>query len=245
MASLFISDLHLCAERPGKVALFKKLLRKAAGSNSALYILGDLFESWAGDDDITPPHQEIFDALAQYTDAGGDLFIMRGNRDYLMGRRFAENTGGVLLDDEVRITLNGQTVLLMHGDTLCTRDVKYQIFRRLVNNKASIFLFMLLPYGLRARLWRAARRATKRSVRSKGRPPLDAHYPAVERVMKKHQATCLIHGHTHRQGTHEIRIGEQPARRIVLGDWIQGDCVLAVDDSGFRLLGVDAYLQQS
>ena len=245
MTTLFISDLHLCAERPGKLELFKTLLQGSARKAESLYILGDLFEAWAGDDDSTPPHGEIISELAAYTQSGPKLFIMRGNRDYLMSQRFAEMTGGQLLYDETLITLDGEKVLLMHGDTLCSEDVKYQVFRRIVNNVFSRNVFMLFPYAIRSEIWHKIRGAAKKSAQKKSEYIIDVSQSTVEKVMKKHDVLCLIHGHTHRQAAHEFKIDGQDAKRIVLGDWIQEDCVLVSDKDGFRLLRIDEYLAYS
>jgi len=245
MTTLFISDLHLCSERPQKLELFKALLRGPARKAESLYILGDLFEAWAGDDDITPPHTEIISELADYSRSGHKLFIIRGNRDYLMSRQFTEKTGGQLLNDETRITLNGENTLLMHGDTLCTEDIKYQVFRSLVNNVLSRTLFMCFPYHLRTKIWHKIRSATKKSAQNTSGYLTDVYQPTVEKMMKKHGTLCLIHGHTHRQAVHEFKLDGQDATRIVLGDWIQGDSVLVADDKGLRLVGVDEYLNES
>jgi UDP-2,3-diacylglucosamine hydrolase len=245
VVTLFISDLHLCAERPQKLALLKKLLRGPAKNADSLYILGDLFEAWAGDDDITPPHEEIINELADYTKSGSKLYIMRGNRDYLISQKFADKTGGQLLDDETPITLNGEKVLLMHGDTLCMEDVKYQIFRGIVNNAYSRNIFMCFPYSLRTRVWHKIRSATKKSAQKKSEYLIDVSQDAVEKVMKKHDVLFLIHGHTHRQAVHEFKLDGKDATRIVLGDWIQEDSVLVSNKDGFSLLGVEEYLSQS
>jgi UDP-2,3-diacylglucosamine hydrolase len=245
MTTLFISDLHLCAERPEKLALFKRLLRGPARNAESLYILGDLFEAWAGDDDITPPHGEIIAELATYTQSGARLFIMRGNRDYLMSQKFAEKTGCQLLGDEVQITLNSHRVLLMHGDTLCTEDVKYQVFRRIVNNVFSRNIFMLFPYALRVKIWHKIRGAAKKSAEKKSDYLIDVHQTTVETKMKNHDVLCLIHGHTHRQAIHEFKLDGQDAKRIVLSDWYQDDSILIADEAGLRLFGVDEYISQT
>ena len=245
MTTLFISDLHLCAERPEKLTLFKRLLQGPARDAESLYILGDLFEAWAGDDDNTPPHGEIIAELTSYVQAGHRLLIMRGNRDYLLSQRFANTTGGQLLDDEVAIELNGQKVLLMHGDTLCTEDVKYQVFRRIINNVVSRNIFMQFPYALRTKVWHKVRGAAKKSADKKSEYIIDVHQGAVESKMKKHDVLCLIHGHTHRQAIHEFKLDGQDAKRIVLGDWYQGDSVLVSDETGLKLFGVDDYINQN
>lgn len=244
MTTLFISDLHLCAERPEKLELFKKLLRGPARKAESLYILGDLFETWAGDDDITLPHEEIISELSDYSESSHTFYIMRGNRDYLMSRQFTEKTGGQLLNDETLITLNGERILLMHGDTLCTEDVKYQVLRRVINNVISRKFFMCCPYNLRVKVWHKIRNATKKLAENSGYL-IDVYQPTIEKMMMKYDTLRLIHGHTHRQAVHEFKLNKQDATRIVLGDWIKGDSVLVADDNDFRLVGVDEYLSES
>lgn len=244
MTTLFISDLHLCSERPEKLMLFKRLLRSHARDAESLYILGDLFDAWAGDDDSAPPHAEIIAELMAYTESGGKFFIMRGNRDYLMGQSFAKQTGGQLLDDEVIIELNRQKVLLMHGDTLCTKDVKYQVFRRLINNVVSRNIFMLFPYVLRTKIWHKIRGVTKKSTEKKSKYIVDVHQATVESKMKTYNVLCLIHGHTHRQAVHRFTLDEQDAKRIVLGDWYQGDSILVATDLDLRIMNIDEYLNE-
>jgi len=242
MPVLFISDLHLCAERPDKLVLFQSLLRGPARKAGVLYILGDLFEAWAGDDDRTPPHPEVIVELAGFTRAGGRLFLMRGNRDYLLGGEFARATGGQMLDDETMVLLQGRKVLLMHGDTLCSRDVKYQLYRRLVNNRFSIRTFLRVPFSIRHTIWHGVRKLTRRTTARKPPYLIDVHQPSVEKVMRRHEVLDLIHGHTHRQGIHEFALDGRPARRYVLGDWYESDCVLVADEIGLRMWRVQDYL---
>ena len=245
MTTLFISDLHLCAERPEKLTLFKRLLQGPARDAESLYILGDLFEAWAGDDDSTPPHGEIIAELTAYTQSGGKLFVMRGNRDHLISYRFAEKTGALLLDDETEITLNGENILLMHGDTLCTEDVKYQIFRLIMNNVFSRKLVMFIPFSLRSNLWHKIRGAAKKSAERKSEYLSDVHQATVEIKMNKHDVLCLIHGHTHRQAIHEFKLNGQNAKRIVLGDWYLNDSILVSNAKELKLFGVNDYIKQN
>jgi UDP-2,3-diacylglucosamine hydrolase len=244
MSVLFISDLHLCDERPDKLELFKALLRGPARKAGALYILGDLFEAWAGDDDRTPPHPEIAAELARFTRAGGRLFLMRGNRDYLLGQKFAYATGGQLINDETSILLHGRKTLLMHGDTLCTSDVSYQFYRRMVNNRLAIKLFLHVPFSMRHGIWHGVRNITRRTTARKAPYIIDVQQTTVEKIMRRHDVLDLIHGHTHRQGVHEFSLGGRPARRFVLGDWYEKDCVLVADENGLRLMRVRDYLER-
>ena len=244
MYILFISDLHLCDERPDKLDLFKMLLRGPARNADALYILGDLFEAWAGDDDRTPPHPEVIAELADYTRLGGKLFIMRGNRDFLIGKLFAENTGANILSDPALIDLYGTKTLLMHGDTLCTRDVKYQVYRRIVNNKFCINIFLMVPYVLREKIWHGIRNLTRGTTARKSSGIVDVHQAAVENVMRKYAVLNLIHGHTHLEAVHEFSLDGQTARRYVLGDWYVDDSVLVVDKMSMRLQRVEEFINQ-
>ena len=241
--SLFVSDLHLCAERPQKIALFYDFLHAAAHSADALYFLGDVFEAWAGDDDKTPPHAAIILALARYASTGRKLYLMRGNRDYLMGSQFAEETGGELLEDVEVILINGERVLLMHGDTLCSGDVRYQIFRRIVNNGMSKALFLKLPYILRSKIWHRVRKVARQTAKRRY-DFAEVCQTTVEKAMRHAQTYRLIHGHTHRQGIHHFTLDGQTATRTVLGDWLKDGSVLVADDDGFRLVDVARYIRE-
>ena len=243
MQTLFVSDLHLSAERPGKLELFKKLLRGPALNADALYILGDLFETWAGDDDRTPPHPEIISELSEFTLAGGCLYLMRGNRDYLTGQQFAQETGGQLIEDPALIDLYGTKTLLMHGDTLCTGDIKYQIFRRVVNNRFSIGLFLLFPYSVRQKIWHGIRNVTRRTTARKLPYIIDVHQPAVERIMLQYGVFNLIHGHTHLEAVHEFELNGRTALRYVLSDWYRKDGVLVADKSRLRMMRVEEFIR--
>ncbi|MEE9552245.1 MAG: UDP-2,3-diacylglucosamine diphosphatase [Gammaproteobacteria bacterium] len=242
METLFISDLHLSSERPDKLALFKALLQGPARQANALYILGDLFEAWAGDDDDTPPHPEIISELAAYTQSGAHFYIMRGNRDYLLGKRFAQETGGEFINDPNIIELNGKRILLMHGDTLCTGDVSYQIYRRIVNNPVSICLFKMVPFSLRKKIWHDLHKLAHKTTQYKSPYITDVHQATVERTMSRHNVFDLIHGHTHKQATHEFALNGQAATRMVLGDWYDSDCVLVADNDGLQMMRIQDYL---
>ena len=243
MDTLFISDLHLHNDRPEKIVLFRQLLKSAADHGQTIYILGDLFEAWAGDDDVTPPHQEIIDALAGFTASGHRLFFMRGNRDYLAGKRFTKKTGASLINDPALIEIMGKKVLLMHGDTLCSLDKAYQIFRKLVNNPVSINLFLLLPFRLRHMIWHGLRNITKKNTLYKSKYITDVYQPVVEKVMLDHEVNILIHGHTHKPDVHGFLLFNNPSYRYVLGDWYNNPVLLAAGEQGFRLLEVRQYLE--
>lgn len=245
MHTLFISDLHLSQERPDKLELFRQLLRGKARQAKALYILGDLFEAWAGDDDNTPPHQAIISELAEFSRSGTPLYVMRGNRDFLIGRDFARKTGGEMIEDPTAIMLYGQKTLLMHGDTLCTSDTSYQLYRKLTNNRLSIALFKCLPFFIRKRLWHGVRHLTRKSSQQKPPEIVDVQQSAVVSVMREYGVRTLIHGHTHREGVHPFKIDGAIATRYVLGDWYEKDSILVADKNEPRLLRVEAYLDEN
>ena len=241
MPILFIADLHLCAKRFEKVELFIKLLKFAVNKVESIYILGDLFEVWAGHDDNTYPHDLILSALNEYSNAGGQLFIMRGNRDFIMDEIFVDKIGAKLLPDEYCISLYNQKILLMHGDTLCTDDKWYQIFRLCFNNTFMRTFYKLLPYSIKYYCVHKIRKFTKNFAQKKQTYLIDVSQQAVEKAMSKYHVSCLIHGHTHKQKTHEFTLQDKMAQRIVLGDWINKDSVLVADESGFKFFSVDEY----
>lgn len=242
MRTLFVSDLHLSSERPEKLELFRRFMTGPALQSAALYILGDLVEVWAGDDDKTPPHPWLIKRLRQFTDAGGQLFVMRGNRDFLMGERFCSETGAVMLADPSLITLNERLVLIMHGDLLCTQDVSYQRYRRLVHAPVVQKTFLAIPRFLRVRIAHGLRRLARNMVRGKPAMITDVEPATVAATLREHDVTLLIHGHTHRPAVHDFELDGQPARRIVLGDWYEQDSVLISDDRGERLVRVSELL---
>jgi UDP-2,3-diacylglucosamine hydrolase len=243
MTTLFISDLHLRAEHPEKLALFKQLLTKAAQSADALYILGDLFEVWLGDDDATPPHPEILSALAHFSGQGKPLYVMHGNRDFLMRSRFESLTGCKLLPDVFVTEIYGQRALLMHGDLLCTLDVKYQALRRKVRNPLRQWLFLMMPLSMRTNMARRMRENSKQETQQKDQAIMDVTPSEVERVMAEHGVTLLIHGHTHRPAIHDFTVTGNPARRIVLGDWYgEENQILVFNEQGPTLVRAENFV---
>jgi len=237
MTTLFISDLHLSGEHPDKLAVFKQFLTAAAHSADALYILGDLFEVWLGDDDTTPPHPEILSGLARFSSQGKALYVMRGNRDFLMRSRFESLMGCKLLPDPFVTEIYGQRTLLMHGDLLCTLDVKYQALRRKARNPLRQWLFLAMPLAIRANVARRLRENSKQETRLKDQAIMDVTPSEVEQVMTEHSATLLIHGHTHRPAIHDFTLDGNPARRIVLGDWYgEENLILAFNEQGPTLI---------
>lgn len=243
MTTLFVSDLHLARARPVQLDRFLALLDRARGQVEALYVLGDLFEVWLGDDDDTPPNPAIVAALARLSASGVRLAIGHGNRDFLFGARFAAATGATLLDDYAVIDLYGTRTLLTHGDLLCTRDVKYQRFRRVVRHPFTRATFLATPLAWRQRIAHRTRAGTQASMRLKDDYVMDVDEETVAARMAEHGATLLIHGHTHRPGIHAYA-GPVPRRRIVLGDWYEQDSVLVCTPEAQRLLRLDDYLAE-
>lgn len=243
MDTLFISDLHLSPIRPEMLNRFRQLLRGPARQARALYILGDLFEEfWAGVDDLTPPNPDIVSELADFTRAGHRLYIQRGNRDLLLNRKFGELTGAQMLPDLAVTELDGKRVLLMHGDLLCTRDVKYQNYRRVVNHPLVRGLFNLLPHRLRIGIAHGLRPSLQKSTARKSGYALDVDQFTVEQMLRTHAATELIHGHTHLPGIFEFDLEGRPARRVVLGDWYKDGKILICNGDRRTLLPVAEYV---
>ena len=233
MLTVFVSDLHLSAERPAQVQLFFKLL-ESLGANSTLYILGDLFEIWLGDDDDTPPNEDIVSQLAQYTAGGGTLAVMRGNRDFLYGDDFVQRTGAKLLEDYALIELGGAQVLLTHGDLLCTKDVKYQAFRQFVRDENNQREFLSHPLAQRRLIAQQTQTGTKASMLEKDDFIMDVEQTTVENVMRSYGVRKLIHGHTHRPQNHEFEVEGIPHERLVLGDWYDQDSTIFWQDNRYQ-----------
>ncbi|MDH5514158.1 MAG: UDP-2,3-diacylglucosamine diphosphatase [Gammaproteobacteria bacterium] len=225
--TLFISDLHLDPARPAITTLFHAFLARQAGNADALYILGDLFEAWVGDDDDSADNLAVCESLKQCALAGTPVFIMHGNRDFLLGDRFAQNSGATLLDDPTVIDLYGRKTLLMHGDTLCTDDTGYMAFRARVRDPGWQAELLARPLAERQAIALEMRQASREQTGGKPESIMDVNQDAVIDVMRRHGVTQLIHGHTHRPFVHNFDRAGKPARRIVLGDWYEQGSVLA------------------
>src|SRR5574340_403293 len=235
MTTLFVSDLHLDAARPQITQLFLKFLNNEARHADALYILGDFFEAWIGDDDPDPHPAEVMAGVRALTDSGVPVYFMHGNRDFLIGSGFAHKTACSLLEDPTRVILHGTPTLLMHGDTLCTDDLEYQKFRRQVHAPAWQSTFLAKPLAARREFAQQARAESQTRNASKPDYLMDVNHPEVERVMQKHDVRRLIHGHTHRPAVHRFSAGGRDLTRIVLGDWYHQSSVLSVSEDGFLL----------
>jgi UDP-2,3-diacylglucosamine hydrolase len=235
VTTLFVSDLHLEAARPEIGRQFLAFLQEEAVSGEALYILGDLFESWIGDDDPNLHYAEMKSAIRAVADAGVPVFFMHGNRDFLIGPRFAEETGVVLLEDPCPVRLYGEDVLLSHGDALCIDDVKYQEVRTVTRNPGWQAMMLKKPLAERQAIARQARADSMAHGGSLDPQISDVSQAAVEQLLRRHGVRTLLHGHTHRPAVHRFLLDGTSATRIVLGDWYQQGSVLRWDRGGPQL----------
>ncbi|MBB3104490.1 UDP-2,3-diacylglucosamine diphosphatase [Azomonas macrocytogenes] len=235
MSILFISDLHLEEGRPDITQAFLRFLEKRAIHAEALYILGDFFEVWIGDDGMNEYHHSIARALRRVADSGTQIFLMHGNRDFMLGRRFCREAGCTLLKGHCVIRIQGEPVLLLHGDELCTRDEVYQRKRRQIRNPLSLFFIRRLPLSIRRNMARKIREASRMHTQEAAREIIDVTPEAVTQTMLRHGVRVLIHGHTHRPAIHDLKIDGQPAQRIVLGDWDCRGWALEANERGCRL----------
>ena len=235
MKTLFVSDLHLDAASPEIARQFHAFLADTARSAEALYILGDLFEAWLGDDDPDPAARATVRALRALTDSGVALFVMHGNRDFMIGDRFCGETRATLLPDGTVVDACGERVLLMHGDALCTDDASYQRLRRVVRNPLVRGTLRVMTLGQRRALARRLRAGSREQVGMKAPEIMDVNAAAVTQALRMAGVRTLVHGHTHRPAVHPLEIDGAPATRIVLGDWYTQGSVLEVSPGGFEL----------
>lgn len=228
----FISDLHLQPARPAMTRILQCYLETRAREADALYILGDLFEFWIGDDLSISEHQPVIDALRRFSETGTALYFMHGNRDFLVGEAFARDTGAVLLPDPTVVDLFGVPTVLMHGDTLCTDDTAYQAMRAQVRDPDNQRQFLALPGDQRRQIATALRGG---GAADKADDIMDVNEDAVRRCMREHGVTRVIHGHTHRPDRHGVSLDGTVGERIVLADWHddRGSVVVA-DADGCR-----------
>jgi UDP-2,3-diacylglucosamine hydrolase len=236
MINLFISDLHLDENHPEIADIFLKFLQQHANPAHTLYILGDFFEVWIGDDDLSPFNQKIMSALHDATRQGLSIHVMHGNRDFLLGKRFMRATGCSLLPDEIVIDIAGSPTLLMHGDSLCTADTAYLKFRK--KSRLWFFqqLFLLKSLEKRKQIAANMRESSKAHTSTAPQDIMDVTQAEVERVMQKHHVQHLIHGHTHRPAVHPFTLNNRPATRTVLDAWHQQGHVLVCDETGKQVV---------
>ena len=236
MTTWFASDLHLDPATPDIARRFLAFLSGPAREAEALYLLGDLFEAWLGDDDPEPAHRQVIGELARFAGTGTRLYVMRGNRDFLIGERFCADAGAVLLEDPAIVTIHGMPAILSHGDGLCVDDSAYQRLRALVRDPSVQAGFMRLPLESRRKLAGEARAGSKAHLAVASEYITDVNATAVESLMTAAGVDLLIHGHTHRPDVHQLGSGGAPRTRIVLGDWHAAAKVLRWDDRGWELL---------
>ena len=233
--SLFISDLHLCASRPAITEAFLNFLKTSAKQAEKLFILGDLFEYWTGDDDLShPDHQNIIQALkilSQHT----AIYFIHGNRDFLIGEDFAKATGATILPDPSEVNLYGHRVLLSHGDGLCTDDVEYQAFKKLVRSQDWQTKFLGQPLSQRKAQVEELRKKSEQEKSYKSSMIMDVNAQAIATFLETFNYPALfIHGHTHRPAVHQLNLADHHCIRIVLGDWYEQGSCLRLDEAGFR-----------
>jgi len=230
-----IADLHLDPTRPAATRLFLALLTEQPAP-TALYILGDLFETWIGDDDDQPLGEQVAAGLRDLAGRGCALYFIHGNRDFLLGEDFARRSHLRLLPEHTVIDLHGTPTLIMHGDTLCTDDVAYQALRRQIRAPDWQATVLAQPLAARRQLAASLRSESERALRDKPEAITDVNPDTVRDIMQQHGVRQLIHGHTHRPGCHDLVVDGRPARRLVLGAWYHGGSVLSCDTRGCRLL---------
>ena len=235
MKTLFISDLHLEADRPEIGKQFLAFLEGEARDADTLYILGDLFEFWVGDDDPNEHYAAMKSAMRALVDSGVPVFFMHGNRDFMIGVDFARETGVQILADPHPVELHGTSVLLSHGDAMCTDDVEYQQIRAMTRNPE--WQAMMLTKSLAERLAFAAHARTESQSKneSSNGEIVDVNQDEVVKMIAEHGVEVLLHGHTHRPAVHDVDLGDRKAKRIVLGDWYEQGSVLRWDAKGYSL----------
>ncbi|TKI06236.1 UDP-2,3-diacylglucosamine diphosphatase [Martelella alba] len=236
MTTLFIADLHLSDKEPAITAGFLHFLQTEAVRADALYILGDLFEAWIGDDDPAPLHGRVAAALRTLHQRGVPCYFIHGNRDFLLGRRYADACGMTLLPPTQRLELDGRPILILHGDTLCTDDLAYQRYRRRVSRRWLQRLFLALPLRCRLGIAERMRAGSRQANRAKPLEIMDVNPRAVRELAERHQVEWIIHGHTHRPAVHIEPIAAGTVRRAVLGAWHQRGSMIRVDAHGVELV---------
>ena len=235
MTTLFIADIHLGNEHPEISQRFVEFLQQQAVAAEAVYILGDLFEVWIGDDAVQAEHQAAINALKQLTDSGTPVYVMHGNRDFLLAQEFEIMAGCQLISDPLLIDLYGTPTLLMHGDSLCTDDIEYMQMRQQLRGPQWQQQFLGDSIEQRVQTARQYRDESRSRSKEKSEAIMDVNANAVIEIMRQHGVMQLIHGHTHRPAIHELEVDGQAAKRIVLGDWYSQNSSLHCDKDGCRL----------
>ena len=232
----FIADLHLAENRPDITACFLFFLKHEAIKAQRLYILGDLFETWVGDDDDSAYLTTITKALTTLSGFGTDIYYIHGNRDFLLGKRFAKKSSMTLLPEIEQIDLYGKNVIIMHGDTLCTRDIAYQKFRKKSRSWWWQTIIKSLPLFVRKKIAANYRTKSAAATAIKSQHIMDVTLDEVVHCLEKYQSQILIHGHTHRPAIHDLNANGKHAQRIVLGDWYEQGAWLKVTPNKMKLM---------
>ncbi len=232
----FIADLHLSESRPDISACFLRFLKNDAIHAEKLYILGDLFEAWVGDDDDSAYLKTISTALSTLATYSTKIYYIHGNRDFLLGKHYAKKSSIILLPEIDLIDLYGQEVVIMHGDTLCTRDVDYQVFRKKSRSWWWQMIIKSLPLFLRKKIAADYRKKSAAATALKPQDIMDVTPSEVINCLEQYHSQLLIHGHTHRPAVHEITANNKKAKRIVLGDWYEQGAWLKVSSEGIELM---------
>ncbi len=230
----FISDLHLSPERGDITECFERFMREQALHADALYVLGDLFEAWIGDDDISSFTHHIADIFKTVSHKVPTYFI-HGNRDFLVGQSFCQSAGITLLPEQAVIDLYGTPTLILHGDELCSLDVNYQRFRRIVRHPLTRSLLTALPLAYRKKLARKARAKSVASQQGRNMDSMDVVHSDVVNALNHHGVRHMVHGHTHKPNIHSFKLAEGVGQRIVLGDWYDQGSILEVSADGLQL----------
>ncbi|SPY78455.1 UDP-2,3-diacylglucosamine diphosphatase [Providencia rustigianii] len=236
MSTYIIADLHLSEDEPAITAGFLHFIEQQAIHADSLYILGDFFNYWIGDDDNNPLHQQVANALKQLSEHGIPCYFIHGNRDFLIGKRYAKQCGMTILPQETLLELYGKRILIMHGDTLCSDDAAYQNYRKKVHTPWIQRLFLALPLFIRRRIAQKMRRNSQYASSMKSESIMDVNPDAVINALKRHQAQWMIHGHTHRPAIHEINIAGQLHFRGVLGAWHHEGSAFVISEQGIELI---------
>ena len=235
MTVLFVADLHLCSQRPDLIRAFIDFLETTANGCKALYLLGDIFEAWIGDDYVEAELQPVLDALLKLS-LNSQLYFQQGNRDFLAGTGFTRAIGAQLLDEQALVQLPCQQALIMHGDQLCTDDTEYQKFRTMVRSEQWQQQFLSKPIGERLQIAEYLRTQSKQQGQMKSSEITDVNLQAVQHAMDRAGVELLIHGHTHRPATHKVTLSHSTGCRIVLGDWDSSLWYLRCDPHGCSLI---------
>jgi UDP-2,3-diacylglucosamine hydrolase len=235
MTTLFISDLHLSPENEALIQLTVEFLSSQTDDIDSLYLLGDVFNTWLGDDIVAVEFEPLITQLQQLHQMGIKTYLMVGNRDFMMGKQFAERCGCQLIAEPTIIDLYGIKTLLIHGDSLCIDDVSYQRYRRKTRNKFLQWCFLHLPVRYRQGISDKIKQKSREQKQFKSSMIMDVNQREVSRIMQEHDVQYLIHGHTHRPAIHPFTLANKPTYRIVLGDWENGISVLKCNDHQFVL----------